>query len=207
MGFHKSLKSWCAGLCVVAQVFCASQAVAGVQSPVAFVQGVANRLFSQLSANQSRLNNQAVIHGIVNKTLLPALNITQMSAAIVGRSAWISASSPNRSALSKQLTKMIIGSYANAFASYNQDSIKIYPLRLNYQVARAVRVRSVIIRKNGQRFNINYNVMRVGSSWKIYDFSIEGVSMVGSYRAQFASVLASRGVSGLLKQLQAHNGR
>jgi phospholipid transport system substrate-binding protein len=66
-------------------------------------------------------------------------------------------------------------------------------------------VRSVIIRRSGQRIKVDYNVVRSGDSWKVYDFSIENVSMVQSYRSQFSDVLAQQGMSGLLQRLKTHN--
>jgi len=68
-----------------------------------------------------------------------------------------------------------------------------------------VTVNSIIVRKSGQRIPVNYNLSRVGSSWKVYDFSIENVSMVQSYRSQFSGVLASSGLTGLIQRLSQHN--
>ena len=66
-------------------------------------------------------------------------------------------------------------------------------------------VRSMIIRHTGQKIGVDYNVVRSGDSWKVYDFSIENVSMVQSYRSQFSDVLPQQGMAGLLQRLKAHN--
>jgi phospholipid transport system substrate-binding protein len=41
--------------------------------------------------------------------------------------------------------------------------------------------------------------------WKIYDITIEGVSLVLTYRAEFESIVRASGVDGLLKRLQQKN--
>ena len=66
-------------------------------------------------------------------------------------------------------------------------------------------VKSLILRRNGQKISVVYNLERQGDSWLIYDFSIENVSMVQSYRSQFANVLEQGGVKLLIQRLQAHN--
>jgi phospholipid transport system substrate-binding protein len=79
------------------------------------------------------------------------------------------------------------------------------PLREDFATRQTTTVYSTIVRKNGQRIPISYDVVRHGAAWKVYDFSIEHVSMVQSYRAQFADALAQGGMPALLKRLQNHN--
>jgi phospholipid transport system substrate-binding protein len=44
-----------------------------------------------------------------------------------------------------------------------------------------------------------------GSDWKIYDVTVEGVSLVTTYRSTFADEIRQNGVDGLIKSLQAKN--
>jgi phospholipid transport system substrate-binding protein len=64
-------------------------------------------------------------------------------------------------------------------------------------------VESVIVRKNGQQIPVSYRMLQSGGTWKIYDFSVEGISMISSYRAQFDTILQQKGMAGLLAQLNA----
>jgi phospholipid transport system substrate-binding protein len=45
----------------------------------------------------------------------------------------------------------------------------------------------------------------VKDQWKIYDVSIEGISLVVSYRASFAQEIRNYGLDGLLEHLAARN--
>lgn len=178
--------------------------LATVESPVTQLQSIANRMINQLEKNQSRLKSLSVIRSIVNSTLLPAVDLNRMSASVIGRY-WRSASSAQQSEFQKEFSYMVTTTYASALSSYDDDRVRFYPLRENYTTRNTMRVTSVILRKNGQEIPISYDVVRHGDSWKVYDFSIEHVSMVQSYRSQFADVLSNGGMSALLNRLKTHN--
>ncbi len=51
-------------------------------------------------------------------------------------------------------------------------------------------------------FQIDYRLLLSGGQWKVYDVVIEGISLVGNYREQFASILTNESFDALLKRLQ-----
>lgn len=173
-------------------------------SPATQLQGVADRMISQLENNKSQLKSMSVIRGIVNKILIPTVDLNRMSASVVGRD-WLSATAAQKAQFKKEFSYLVTTTYASALSSYNGDQVQFYPIRGNYQAQQTLRVNSIIIRKNGQRIPISYDVLRQGNDWKVYDFSIEHVSMVQSYRSQFSGVLAQGGMIALLARLQTHN--
>ncbi|EKD77932.1 MAG: Toluene tolerance protein Ttg2D [uncultured bacterium] len=127
-----------------------------------------------------------------------------MSAAVVGEP-WRSATAAQRAQFKQEFSYLVTTTYAAALSSYDNDKVFFQPLRENFAGRQTVQVNSVIVRKNGQRIAVNYNVVRAGDKWRVYDFSIENVSMVQSYRSQFASVLAQGGMPALLTRIQNHN--
>lgn len=175
-------------------------------SPVGMLQGIANRMISQLEANKSNLKRGATVHSIVRGTLLPYVDLDRMSALVVGPRYWRAASSAQKSQFKREFTRMVISTYAAALSSYNGDRVLFYPLRGGAGSGN-VSVRSVIVRSTGQRIPVSYNLARSGGGWRIYDFSVENVSIVRSYNAQFAGVLANSGMSGLIQRLAKHNQR
>ena len=49
---------------------------------------------------------------------------------------------------------------------------------------------------------IHYKLKRVGKEWRVYDFLVQGVSMVRNYRFQFTKVIRQESFEGLLKRLE-----
>lgn len=175
------------------------------QSPVTMLKSVSTQMIAALKRNQSKLKKPHVIPRIVNRILVPHVDVNRMGAQVVGRRYWFSAPPKQRQEFINQFKHLVISTYAAALSSYNGDKIYFYPLRENYKTKTTVEVRSVIVRRSGQRIPVSYNLHRVKNSWKVYDFSIENISMVQSYRAQFAGVLSQYGMLGLNKRLIQHN--
>ncbi len=183
-----------------------ASARAEVVSPVTVLNNAANQMLSSLAENKSKLQKgNGIIYNIVNRVLLPYIDLDRMGMAVVGRQYWTSATPAQKDEFIKQFTHLVTSTYAAALASYNDDKVQFFPLRTDYTTSRLLTVKSVIIRRNGQRIAVDYNVVRDGDSWKVYDFSIENVSMVQSYRSQFSDVLAKQGMNGLLNRLRMHN--
>lgn len=54
---------------------------------------------------------------------------------------------------------------------------------------------------------INYRLKKVKGEWRIIDVDVEGIWLVDNYRGQFASVVNSSGIDGLIKSLREKVGQ
>lgn len=175
-------------------------------SPVSMLDNTANKIISKLSENQTRLkSNPKIIYNIISRYLLPQIDVSGMSRSVLGRRAWYRASKLERRQFSKAFTRLVIRTYAGAIADFNGDKVVFEPLRRRAQGKRFVRVKSQIIRPGGRKIPLDYNLVRKGGGWKIFDMSVEGVSLLQSFRSQFASELSRGSMSELLKRLASHN--
>ncbi len=173
-----------------------------VMSPVKMLSRLSNNMITGLKKNRSKLSsNPRVVSKLVRKYLLPKVDVERLSSYVVGRS-WRSASANQRGQFKKRFIGLVIGTYSSALQSYDGDVVHFYPLRVNYFKKRSLVVRSVISRKSGQTISVDYYVVRSGNSWKIYDFTIENVSMAASYRAQFQGIVSQGGMPLLLSRLR-----
>lgn len=187
-------------------LFTSSMALAG--SPVAVVERAANRVVSQLKSNKATLrSNPGVVYSIINRVILPQVDVYAMSRSVIRRSVWKQASSSQRKRFTKQFTRLVVRTYAGGLAKYTSEQVKFYPLRGGYQGKSRVRVRSKIMRRGAPSISMNYRLIRRGGSWKVYDISVEGVSLLHSFRSQFASQLRKGDFEALIKRLTQHNQR
>jgi phospholipid transport system substrate-binding protein len=63
-------------------------------------------------------------------------------------------------------------------------------------------VETKVISSNGDQTPIDYRMHDVNGQWMVYDVSIDKVSMVNNYRAQFARVIAKSSVQDLLRTMK-----
>ena len=52
---------------------------------------------------------------------------------------------------------------------------------------------------------MDYRMLRQGDRWRVYDVSIEGVSLVANFRTQFNSVIRTSSYDDLLRRLRSRS--
>ena len=67
------------------------------------------------------------------------------------------------------------------------------------------RVETKVLSPNGDETPIDYRLHDVNGQWKVYDVSIDNVSIVNNYRAQFERVIAKSSVQDLLRRMKSQD--
>jgi len=173
------------------------------QSPVDMLQNASDQMLSELGHTKSR-NDQA-LYALIKRVLLPHVELNLMSEMVVGKY-WASATSTQKSQFITEFTHFVTRTYSNALSSYSNEKVRFFPIRGGITGDR-VQVNSAIDQANGQSVNVSYRLVQAGGVWKIYDFSVEGVSIVENYRSQFADTLRTQGLEGLLAKLNQQNSK
>lgn len=179
-----------------------------LSSPIELLQNTSNQLIVALQRNQATLKTKPqIVYGIVNQILLPHVDLMSMSSRALGRAAWSQASPAQRQAFSQQFTTLLIKTYSSALAQYTDERVNFLPMRNDYNTQSRVQVNSVIVRDSGPSINVSYRLIPEGGQWMLYDFSVDGISMVESFRSQFAEELQQKGIDGLINKLAQHNAQ
>lgn len=174
-------------------------------NPLTYMKTVTNSLLSSLNQHKAELGNQRVVSKIIYEKVVPHFDLGTMARSVLGRHYWNQATPQERREFIREFTDMIVNTYASAVEQYDGDTVKFHPLRSNYEKFRLISLSSHVIRPNGNKILLKYKMIRRGKQWRVYDFSIESISMVSSYRSQFSGVLHKSGVKGLIARLKAHN--
>ncbi len=187
-------------------LFAVNIAKADSSDPVTFLQSVANQMISQLKANKATLKtNPSLVYSLANRIVVPRADLDEMSKRVLPPQTWNSATPAQRAQFKKEFTTTLVRTYASALAEYNDQTVQFYPVRGGYQGKSDVKVDSKIIRTDGPSISVNYRLIRRGSGWKLYDMTVEGVSMLESFRSQFAAQLSTGNMANLIQVLAQHN--
>lgn len=171
-------------------------------SPVPMLEQTANGIIATLQANKSSLkNNPNIIYNAVERHLLPIVDVAGMSRSVLGRQAWTKATSAQKSQFSKEFTRLVIRTYSSPLAQYSDEKVQFLPVRAAAN-SRFMRVNSVIVRSQGQNIPLTYSLVDKNGQWRIYDISVEGVSLLQSFRSQFAQVLQHSSIDEVISQMQ-----
>jgi phospholipid transport system substrate-binding protein len=91
-----------------------------------------------------------------------------------------------------------------ALRQYHSETLKYLPSQAAPGADRAT-VRTEIIRPDGPKVSVDYLLTNRSGDWKVYDIIIENVSLVVTYRSEYAAIIKRDGMDGLLKQLADRN--
>ncbi len=170
-------------------------------SPVPMLEKAANQIIDTLKKNQASLkSNHQIVYQAIERYLLPNVDVLGMSRSVLGRQAWNKASAAEKTEFTQAFTQLVIRTYASPLAEYSGETVAFLPLRVPAD-SRFTRVSTVISRSNGQHIPLSYNLVSKNGQWKIYDLSVEGVSLLQSFRSQFGQVLQNSSMKGLIAQM------
>lgn len=171
-------------------------------SPVPMLEQKSNQIIETLKSHRAVLKtNPSVIYQAVRQYLLPSVDVRGMARSVLGRNAWNKATPSEREEFTKVFADLIIRTYSRPLMEYTDEKVKFFPATAQSQ-GNFSRVNSIIIRPSGQTIPLNYSLVLVNGSWKVYDLSVEGVSLLQSFRSQFSEVLHQESMKVLIEKLR-----
>ena len=125
-------------------------------------------------------------------------DISSMARLSVGPS-WATLTEAQRQQVTESFARYISAIYADRFDSYAGQKLQV----ISEQPAVAgIMVRSQIVKADGEPVNVDYMMRRNGDSWLISDIYLDGaISEVATRRSEFAAILKSQGIDGLIAAL------
>ena len=151
-----------------------------------------------------RSGNQKKLLQLVDAKVLPHFDFERMTKLAVGRS-WRTATPEQKQALITEFRTMLVRTYTKAFTSYRDQTVEIKPFRMD-AADTDVTVKTAIVKPGSQQpVLVDYDMEKMPDGWKVYDLTVEGVSLVTSYRGTFADQIQQVGIDGLIKTLADKN--
>lgn len=175
-------------------------------SPLPMLKSVNDDILHVLQQNQAELKNHPqIIEKAITKYFIPHVDTTGMSRSVLGRQAWMKASSQEKTRFTHEFTRLVLRTYARPLSNYSGEKVNFMPFKAS-SVPQFAQIQSVIIRPSGQRIPINYHLVKTAQGdWKVYDLSVEGVSLLNSFRNQFGQALRNENLSSIIAKMHQKN--
>ena len=175
-------------------------------APDVLMKNVTNDVLSIVSKDQDIQNgNTAKAIALVEAKVLPDFDFQRMTALALGKE-WRKATPDQQSALTSEFRTLLVRTYSRALTSYRNQTIDFKPTKLAGDETDVI-VRTEIKQPGTKSVSIDYAMEKVQSTWKVYDITVAGISLVMSYRDQFGQEVLNNGIDGLIKALQAKNAQ
>ncbi|MEO7622767.1 MAG: ABC transporter substrate-binding protein [Gallionella sp.] len=189
------------GFIVGATLFCAlSTAQADVIAPDALIKNTVQDVVTIIKQDKEiQSGNERKIAALVDAKVVPHFDFVRMTQLAIGKN-WRSATPAQKEALVTGFRNMLVRTYTKVFTVYRDQAIDVKPLKMSADDSE-VTVKTTISKPGTQSIPVDYEMKKAADGWKVFDISIEGVSMVLSYRGTFTSQIQQNGIDGLIKTL------
>ena len=142
---------------------------------------------------------------LAEEKVLPYIDFEEATRLAVGR-AWSQANPEQKKKLVAEFRNMLVRTYSNAIEAYQGQTLKVLPSRGGKPEGKdEATVRTQFVRAGGQPLPIEFQMRKAEKGWKVYDISVEGISLVLTYRSEFDQVVKQEGIDGLIKRLSQKN--
>jgi len=183
-----------------------SAIAANPNSAVPMLENTANQIVNVLKTNQARLKSDPnIIQQVVERYLLPHVDVVGMSRSVLGRNQWSSATTAEKQAFTQVFTQLVVRTYSSPLAQYSGETVVFTQKQETAPDGHFARVSSVIHRPNGQAIPLTYALVMQHDEWKVYDLTIEGISLLQSFRNQFSAALQNSSMQALIDQMKKRN--
>ena len=151
------------------------------------------------------------LKSLVEEIIMPHLDFIAASKMVMGKY-WRNSNIDQKKKFILEFRTLLLRFYSSALSEYligrdknlAEDLIRYFPIKLN-DGETAITVRAEIKTDSGQPIPLRYRVHLTKKGWKIYDISVEGISMITTYKNNFATQFKTQGVDALIASLVEKN--
>jgi phospholipid transport system substrate-binding protein len=174
--------------------------------PDELVRKTTQEIIGLIKANRAAYSEDVnKLYAMVEQKVLPHFDFARMSQWILGRY-WRQANEEQRTRFIKEFRELLVRTYATALLNYTDQEVVYAPFNGKPEDEEAVVKTEIKQSGGGPNIPIQYAFYhKKPGGWKVYDLTIDGVSLVANYRATYAGKLKQEGVDAVIASIAAKN--
>ena len=133
----------------------------------------------------------------------PMFDFNQMAKLSMGKKNWQRMNKKQKQEFNKLFVKRLQESYLEKLDLYTDEEVTVDEAK---QVKKRIHVTSHLVSKDDKMEMIYKFYKKKNQDWMVYDVKVMGVSIVQTYRSQFAGILKNQSIEDLLKKLRETGG-
>ena len=161
-------------------------------------QLIKNRFDGVISVLRAKQMGDQDKRNKITEIITPIFDFELMSKLTLGKANWTSLPKDKRVKFQQLFIEWLKQSYLDKMSLYTDETIAYEPAVVQNKRAQI----PVLLISKENKIKMVYKLYSSGGKWKIYDFEIEGVSIIQTYRSQFDQILRAGTIDDLLKKLE-----
>ena len=150
----------------------------------------------EIVKDKSLKNDHQARRAALRKTIDERFNYRQMVMRSLAKN-WDARSDQERREFIALFKSLLENSYANKLEAYRDEKIKYLDEIIKGKYAL---IKTEVVRRSST-IGVDYKLIEENGNWKVYDFVIEGVSMIRNYRSQFTKIIRRDSYEVLVQKL------
>src|SRR6204780_3594765 len=172
-------------------------APAFADDPMSVVKTTVDQAIDVLRDTQTPLaQRQDQLRQIVSSTF----DFTEMAKSALGYH-WKQISPAQQQEFTTAFVAFIEDSYLSKINDYRGQQVTFGTV--SNDGPQYAQVNTDIVQPTGDAIHVNYRLLQSGNSWKIYDVTVDAISIIANYRNQFNRVMNNQGYDKLISDLKA----
>lgn len=174
---------------------------AGAEAPDEFISEIVDLLGERLEGRRNELSKDAdALYALIDEILLPRFD-RRLAAQQVLAKHWRAASEEQRERFVSAFYSVLIQRYADGILEFEHDRIEVLPFRGDLK-RKIVTVRTRVDIEGGKNVSVDYKMVPHDLGWIMFDVSIEGVSYIRNFRAEFDSEINATSLEEVIVRLE-----
>lgn len=192
--------AWMTGLVIVAAIvmieLAADLTYAG--EPTEAIRGTIDEVLRILGDKQLKEPSKANERRQLLETVVgERFDYQEMSRRSLG-APWNNLSDKEKDEFVSLFQTLLVNTYADKVESYSGEGVHYVNERREKEYAE---VRTKVLTGKTE-IPLDYRLLNKGSTWRVYDVVVDGVSLVSNYRGQFSKILRTSSYADLVDQLR-----
>ncbi len=182
----------------------AAAAIAQNTAPDELVKNTTQEVISVIKQDKDiQSGDRSKIYALVDEKVLPHFDFKRMSQLAMGKN-WRQTTPEQQESLIKEFRSLLVRTYAVSLTQYRDQKIEFKPLKLEPDANDAT-VKTIFLQSGREPIAVDYGMHKSAAGWKVFNITIEGVSLVENYRGTFNEQIRKSGIDGLIKTLSERN--
>jgi phospholipid transport system substrate-binding protein len=172
--------------------------------PEMLIRETSAKVLDEIKANTNKYKSDPQsIYQFIDEVVLPHFDFAAMTDLALGNYR-NQVTGEQRPVIVNEFRMLLVRTYSSALLEYTDQELVYLPME-GVEADGQVTVRTEIEQAGGFPIPINYMLRLGDDGWKVFDISVDDVSLVTNYRSSFARAIKKDGVEGLIKTLQDRN--
>lgn len=193
---------------LVAFIVLISTSVVGLnaeeRTPEQIVEQTSTEVLKVVNEEAERIKTEpAYVNQLIDELILPIVDLQAMGKLILGKH-WKTASEEQRAQFIEEFKAMLIRTYAKSIADYGHAKISVLAPKAKEQ-GKYHTVNTELDTGSGVPLQVAYVFRRNSEVWKVFDLSVDGLSLIKNFRTSFSQEISETSLDALIERLANTN--